>query len=115
MDDFQPDILVKKGYERDVEVVEFSKRLEKCTLYESVQIKKGCIGDYYKLSRFHYRSKSHEESEGLRARDCFRLLFNGELIGVIVYSRSYLNLASKHGFWEKVCFHSERHLHGKAD
>ncbi|TRZ49004.1 MAG: GNAT family N-acetyltransferase [Dehalococcoidia bacterium] len=40
----------------------------------------------------HYRSKSHEESEGLWARDCFKLLFEGELIGVIVYSRSYLNL-----------------------
>jgi len=92
LDDFQPDILVKKGYERDVEVVEFGNRLEKCTIYDRVQIKKGCIEDYRKLSRFHYRSKGDEESEGLRARDCFRLLFNGELIEVIVYSRSYLNL-----------------------
>ncbi|PVX25172.1 MAG: hypothetical protein CW691_05355 [Candidatus Bathyarchaeum sp.] len=44
------------------------------------------------MSRFHYRSKRHEKSEGLHARDCFKLLFSGELIGVIVYSRSYLNL-----------------------
>jgi ABC-type lipoprotein export system ATPase subunit/N-acetylglutamate synthase-like GNAT family acetyltransferase len=90
--DFQPDILVNKGYERDVEVTEFSNRLEKCTIYDNVQVKKGSIEDYYKLNRFHYKSKSHEESEGLRARDCFKLLFNGELVGVIVYSRSYLNL-----------------------
>jgi len=92
LDDFQPDILVKKGYERDVEVTEFSSRLERCTIYDSIQIKKGSIEDYYKLSRFHYKSKSHEESEGLRARDCFRLLFDGELVGVIVYCHSYLNL-----------------------
>jgi ABC-type lipoprotein export system ATPase subunit len=92
LDDFQPDVLVRKGYERDVEVTEFSNRLERCTIYNDVQVKKGCIEDYHKLSRFHYRSKSHEEFDGLRARDCFKLLFNGELIGVIVYCHSYLNL-----------------------
>ncbi len=90
--DFQPDIVVKKGYERDVEVIEFRNRLDRCSIYDDVQVTQGCIEDYRKLSRFHYRSKGHEESEGLRARDCFKLLFNGELIGVIVYSRSYLNL-----------------------
>jgi len=90
--DFQPDIIVKKGYERDVEVTEFSNRLERCSIYDDIQVTQGYIEDYRKLSRFHYRSKGHEESEGLRARDCFKLLFNGELIGVIVYSRSYLNL-----------------------
>jgi ABC-type lipoprotein export system ATPase subunit/N-acetylglutamate synthase-like GNAT family acetyltransferase len=92
LDDFQPDILVKKGYERDVEVTEFSSRLERCSIYDHVHIEVGSIEDYYRLSRFHYKSKGHEESEGLRARDCFRLLFDGELVGVIVYCSSYLNL-----------------------
>lgn len=90
--DVQPDIVVKKGYERDVEVTEFSNRLDRCSIYDNVQVTQGCIEDYRKLSRFHYRSKGHKEYEGLRARDCFKLLFNNELIGVIVYSRSYLNL-----------------------
>jgi ABC-type lipoprotein export system ATPase subunit/N-acetylglutamate synthase-like GNAT family acetyltransferase len=90
--DFQPDIVVKKGYERNVEVTEFSNRLERCTIYDDIQVKKGSIEDYRKLSRFHYRSKGHEEADGLRAKDCYRLLFKGELIGVIVYSYSYLNL-----------------------
>jgi len=101
LDDFQPDIHVNKGYERDVEVTDFSKRLEKCTIYDNVQVKKGSIDDYRKLSRFHYRSKSHEESEGLRARDCFKLVFKGELIGVIVYSRSYLNLKPRNMIFGK--------------
>jgi len=99
--DFQPDILVRKGYERDVEVTECSTRLEKCTIYGNVQVKKGSIDDYHKLSRFHYRSKGHEESEGLRARDCFKLLFEGKLIGVIVYSRSYLNLKPRNMIFGK--------------
>ncbi|MFH1327299.1 MAG: ABC transporter ATP-binding protein [Candidatus Bathyarchaeota archaeon] len=99
--DFQPDVLVRKGYERDVEVTECSTKVEKCTIYDNVQVKKGSIEDYHKLSRFHYRSKSHEESEGLRARDCFKLLFKGELIGVIVYSRSYLNLKPRNMIFGK--------------
>ena len=92
VDDFQPDILVKKGYERDVEVTEVDRRLERCTICDKVQIKKGNIEDYRKLGRFHYRSKGEDESESLRARDCYKLLFEGKLIGIIVYSRSYLNL-----------------------
>jgi len=92
LDDFQPDILVKKGYEREVEVTAFGKRLERCTIYDTVQVEKGSIDDYYQLSRFHYKSKGHEESEGLRARNCFKLLYDDELIGVIVYCSSYLNL-----------------------
>ena len=80
VDDFQPDILVKKGYERDVEVTEFSSRLEQCSLYDNVHIEKGSIEDYYRLSRFHYKSKGHKEHEGLRAKDCFKLLFDDELI-----------------------------------
>jgi ABC-type lipoprotein export system ATPase subunit/GNAT superfamily N-acetyltransferase len=110
-DDFQPDILVKKGYERDVVVTEFSNRHEKCTICDDVQVKKGCIEDYYKLSRFHYKSKSHEESEGLRARDCFNLLFNGELIGVIVYCHSYLNLKPRNMVFGKRYVFTPGDLH----
>jgi ABC-type transport system involved in cytochrome c biogenesis ATPase subunit/GNAT superfamily N-acetyltransferase len=111
LDDFQPDILVMKGYERDVEVTEFSNRHERCTIYDDVQVKKGCIEDYYKLSRFHYKSKSHEESEGLRARDCFKLLFDGELIGVIVYCHSYLNLKPRNMVFGKRYVFTPGDLH----
>ena len=111
LDDFQPDILVQKGYERDVEVTEFSNRLERCTIYDNVQIKKGDIEDYRRLSRFHYRSKGHEESEGLRARDCFKLLFKGELIGVIVYSHSYLNLKPRNMVFGKRYVFTPGDLH----
>jgi len=109
--DFQPDIVVKKGYESDVSVTEFSKRLKNCTIYDNVQIKKGSIEDYRKLSRFHYRSKSHEESEGLRARDCYKLLFKEELIGVIVYSRSYLNLKPRNMVFGKRYVFTPGDLH----
>jgi len=91
IEDFQPDIIVEKGYERDVEVTNNVFASKRCSVYENVSIEKGKLEDYNKLSRFHYRSKS-EESESLWLKDCYKLLFEGELIGVIVYSRSYLNL-----------------------
>jgi len=91
IEDFQPDIVIEKGFERDVEVTKNEFASERCSVYRDVCIKKGSFDDYKKLSRFHYRSKS-EESESLWLKDCYKLLCNDELIGVIVYSRSYLNL-----------------------
>jgi len=91
MEDFQPDIVIEKGFERDVEVTKNEFASESCSVYRDICIKKRSFDDYKKLSCFHYRSKS-EESESLWMKDCYKLLFNDELIGVIVYSRSYLNL-----------------------
>jgi len=90
--DFQPDVVVEKGFERDVTVTRYEYSSKKCSIYDNVRIEKGGIEDYKKLSRFHYRNRDKEESGGLRIKDCYKLLFEGTLIGVIVYSRSYLNL-----------------------
>ncbi len=87
IEDFQPDIMVEKGFERDVEVLKNDFAPRRCSIYRKVRIEKGSVEDYAKLSRFHYRSKG---VAGIK--DCYKLLFDDELIGVIVYSNSYLNL-----------------------
>lgn len=92
MEDFQPDILVEKGFERDVKVTNLDFKPKSCSILDDVSIKKGSIEDYKKLSRFHYRTKDENGSVGLGAKGYFKLLFDDELIGVIVYSGSYLNL-----------------------
>jgi len=92
VEDFQPDIIVEKGFERDIEVGRSNFAPKKCSIYENVCIEKGSIEDYNRLSRFHYRTKDRNKPENLRMKDCYKLLFNDELIGVIVYSHSYLNL-----------------------
>jgi len=91
-EDFQPDILVRKGFEGDVEIIRNEVKPKRCSIFEKVRIEKGSREDYEKLKRFHYRSKNEKELESLRMRDCFRLLYGDSLIGVIVYSVSYLNL-----------------------
>jgi ABC-type transport system involved in cytochrome c biogenesis ATPase subunit/GNAT superfamily N-acetyltransferase len=92
VEDFQPDILVEKGFEKDVKVTRASFEPRKCSICESVRIEKGSIEDYGRLARFHYRSGSENESTSLKVRDCYRLLYDDDLIGVIVYSYAHLNL-----------------------
>jgi N-acetylglutamate synthase-like GNAT family acetyltransferase len=92
VEDFQPDIIIDKGYERDVEVSRSDFTPRRCSIHGNIHVKKASVEDYEKLSRFHYRSGDDEEAESLRIKDCYKLLFNDELIGVIVYSHSYLNL-----------------------
>jgi ParB-like chromosome segregation protein Spo0J/ABC-type transport system involved in cytochrome c biogenesis ATPase subunit/N-acetylglutamate synthase-like GNAT family acetyltransferase len=92
LEDFQPNIIVDKGYERDVKVTDCHVEPGKCSICKDISIRKGAVEDYEGLSRFHYRSKEDEEPESLRIKDCYKLLFKDEIIGVIVYSHSYLNL-----------------------
>jgi ABC-type lipoprotein export system ATPase subunit/N-acetylglutamate synthase-like GNAT family acetyltransferase len=90
--DFQPDIVVRKGFEGDVEVVRNNFESKPCSICADVRIEKGSIEDYEELKRFHYRSKNEKELASLRMKDCYKLLYGNSLIGVIVYSHSYLNL-----------------------
>jgi ABC-type transport system involved in cytochrome c biogenesis ATPase subunit/GNAT superfamily N-acetyltransferase len=92
IDDFQPNIVVRKGFEGDVEVVRNEIKPRPCSICADVRIEKGNIEDYEKLKRFHYRSKNEKERASLRMKDCYKLLYGNSLIGVIVYSHSYLNL-----------------------
>jgi len=92
LEDFQPDILVEKGFEKDVKVTNLEFKPKSCSIFNDVCIKKGSIEDYRKLSCFHYRTKDDNESVGPATKGYFKLLYRDDLIGVIVYSGSYLNL-----------------------
>jgi ABC-type transport system involved in cytochrome c biogenesis ATPase subunit/N-acetylglutamate synthase-like GNAT family acetyltransferase len=103
--DFQPDIVVRKGFEGDVEVVRNEVERKPCSICTDVRIEKGSIEDYEKLKRFHYRSKNEKELASLRMKDCYKLLYGNSLIGVIVYSHSYLNLKPRNMvFGERYVF-----------
>jgi ABC-type transport system involved in cytochrome c biogenesis ATPase subunit/N-acetylglutamate synthase-like GNAT family acetyltransferase len=103
--DFQPDVVVTKGFEGDVEVVRNEVVRKPCSICANVQIEKGSIEDYEKLKRFHYRSKNEKEQASLRIKDCYKLLYGDSLIGVILYSHSYLNLKPRNVvFGERYVF-----------
>ncbi len=111
VDDFHPDIVVEKGFENDVNVTKKEIAHEKCSIFKGVRIEKASIEDYNKLSRFHYRTKGKDESAGLRLKDCYRLLYNDALIGVIVYSRSYLNLKARNMIFGERYVYTPGDLH----
>jgi len=90
--DFQPEVVIRKGFEGDVEIERNEVKPKPCSICNNVRIEKGSIEDYEKLKRFHYRSKNEKERTSLRIKDCYNLLYGDRLIGVIVYSHSYLNL-----------------------
>jgi ABC-type transport system involved in cytochrome c biogenesis ATPase subunit/N-acetylglutamate synthase-like GNAT family acetyltransferase len=93
VEDFQPDVVVEKGFESDVKVSRIETKAELCSVCERVRVEKGSLEDYERLKRFHYKSGDRKESIG--AREVFRLLHEDDLIGVIVYSNSYLNLKAR--------------------
>ena len=111
VEDFQPDIVVEKGFENDVNIMTPEIAPERCSIFKSVNIKKGTVEDYSKLSRFHYRTKGKDESAGLRLKDCYKLLFGHKLIGIIVYSRSYLNLKARNMVFGKRYLYTPGDLH----
>jgi len=91
-DDFQPDVLVRKGFEEEIHIAKNAVESKKCSILSNVKIEEGSREDYEKLKRFHYKSKNEEKSRSFRMKECYRLLYGENLIGVIVYSQSFLNL-----------------------
>ena len=55
-----------------------------CSVIKNLRIVDGCIGDYRKLSRFHYRS-----SRLVAYSSIFALRYGGETAGVIVYTMPF--------------------------
>jgi ABC-type lipoprotein export system ATPase subunit/GNAT superfamily N-acetyltransferase len=111
VEDFQPDILIEKGYEKDVQVIKNSFSRKPCSIYENISIEKACLDDYRELSVFHYKTKGQNKPERLRVKDCYKLLFGGKLVGVIVYSPSYLNLKPRNMVFGKRYIYTPGDLH----
>jgi GNAT superfamily N-acetyltransferase len=92
VEDFQPDVIINKGFEKDIKILRQEFTPKQCSILRHVRVEKGDLVDYEKLSRFHYKTREEGPATNLRLKDCYRLLFNDDLIGVIVYSHSFMNL-----------------------
>ena len=92
IDDFQPDVVVRKGFEGEVTIEKHAFERKPCSLYRQIRVEEGCFEDYEKLKCFHYRTTNEKRKISLKIRRCYRLVYGNNTIGVIVYSNSYLNL-----------------------
>ena len=80
--DLSPSIMIRKGWGDEVSVgYRVNAEARSCSVADRVRIEGGCIGDYRRLSRFHYRG-----GRVLFPIAFFRLEVDGELAGVVVYS-----------------------------
>jgi len=110
VEDFQPDVLVYKGFEKDVEVTRKESEHKPCSVCEKIRVEEGSMEDYGKLCRFHYRSAGERKS-GLRSKAVFRLMYGDSLVGVIVYSCSYLNLKPRNMVFGERYVYTSGDLH----
>ena len=111
VEDFQPDVVVEKGFESDVKVLRNEVKLKPCSVREKVRVEKGSVEDYERLKRFHYKGKSEKRSGGFNVRDCFRLLYGDVLIGVIVFCNSFLNLKPRNMVFGERYVYTSSDLH----
>lgn len=109
--DFQPDVIVEKGFESDVKVVRNEVGSKHCSICAKVLVEKGSVEDYEKLKRFHYKGSNGKELGGFNVRDCFRLLYGDVLIGVIVFCNSYLNLKPRNMVFGERYVYTPSDLH----
>jgi ABC-type transport system involved in cytochrome c biogenesis ATPase subunit len=81
-EDLKPSVLVHKRFGEEIQINDNPKeQAAECSLIKEMKIEEGTREDWKKLSIFHYRG--HGVSV---PRKIFRLIRNGELCGVIVYS-----------------------------
>jgi len=93
IEDFQPEILIEKGYESEVSTKVYTAKRKLCSLFNEIHMEQGDFQDYLKLEQFHYRTKGKEKKRGgVIMRSCYKVLHKDNLIGIIVYSYSYLTL-----------------------
>lgn len=87
LEDLNPNVYIVKRFGADVDVSYFKPKQRPCSLLRDVVISRGTFDDYKKLAAFHYKG---EKVGGIT--DIFKAEVNGELVGVIVYTLSYLYL-----------------------
>ena len=84
--DLNPSILVDKKYMNEVSIKYYDTQIKKISFYNDVVVSSSCVHEYDKLSKFHYK----DTSKDFPYSKIFKASYNGELVGVIVFSPPFL-------------------------
>jgi len=103
-EDLSPAVHIHKRFGREIEVKYYTYRTNvtnvhkhQCTLVKEMRIEEGSREDYKKLVHFHYRQGGHPP-----IRRVFVMKRDSELVGVILYCYSPINLIGR-----KKAFHGK--------
>ncbi|ACV64607.1 Sigma 54 interacting domain protein [Desulfofarcimen acetoxidans DSM 771] len=96
-DDLQPNILIRKGLEKEVALfyLPVTEPLQ-CSLIKNLKLQDGTLDDYKTLSRFHYRSGKVTVPQKI-----YKYTNGEETTGVIIYCYTYLALAGRNQFTQR--------------
>ena len=84
--DLNASVLVDKKYMNEVVIKYFEPVKRKISFYNDVFISQSCIHEYDKLAKFHYK----DTTKDFPYSKIYKATYNGELVGVIVYSPPFL-------------------------
>jgi len=98
-DALKPSLIIKKGFESDVNVErrsinKYSEKIDE--IYKNVKIELGDKADYEKLKKFHYR-----QSNLGAIKNIYKMTFNNEVIGVTVITYPHLALKGRNIYTNK--------------
>jgi ABC-type ATPase with predicted acetyltransferase domain len=86
LEDLNPNILIVKPFQKPPIVKRFQPKPKQCSIMEKIRIEEGTYQDFLKLEVYHYK--------GFRPafpKKIFRAVYEDEVVGVIVYTMSFLN------------------------
>ncbi|MEM2760473.1 MAG: ATP-binding cassette domain-containing protein [Nitrososphaerales archaeon] len=88
--DLNPNVRIFKHFGFKVDVDYRKVRERPCSLLERIVIEKGSKEDFRDLEQFHYR-------HGMLslAKDVYRAVLDGKVVGIIIYGPSYPNLSAR--------------------
>lgn len=90
LEDLNPDILIVKPFQKPPLVSRFKAEPKPCSLLQEIKVEPGSFRDYFALEVYHYK--------GFRPAfpvKTFRAVYGGNIVGVIVYSTSYLQMKAR--------------------
>jgi ABC-type ATPase with predicted acetyltransferase domain len=91
LEDLNPNVYINKKFGTDVDVKYFKPEPRPCSVLRDLKISRGTYEDYKKLALFHYKG-----SHPVGITDIFKAEIGNEVVGIIVYVLTYLNLRPRH-------------------
>lgn len=89
-EDLNPDIFIVKPFLKPPIVKRFKYEPKECSLMKDIHIESGTFKDYEALEVYHY--KGHRPAF---PKKVFKAVYRDKLVGVIVYTNSYLNIRGR--------------------
>lgn len=106
LEDFNPNVLLGKKFGETTNIQYFQPTPRMFSLIKQMSIERGTLVDYKALAHFHYL-----HGQPAANRFTFKLRYNQEIIGVILYTVSFLNLSLRNKIFPEYKTNAQQPSH----